>query len=344
MNGLTRKQRIELVLAPLVGFVAALILLALVSRGPSSSALLRAPSPAVPTVQTKNTQVRSTVLKPPPEKTPADTPTSPKPAEAPTRAPDQPQVAVPTQSSGQSQAPALSSVPRDSILWSSDDGQGDLSQWSENQGGGIYNSGTGSVTQAQNISHDGHPAIALTITDANGSEQAARIFRWDENPVQAYYSVWLYFPQTYKPANWWNVFQFKSKPDMEADANDPMWVLNVGNNAAGDMVFYLWDAINSKAYDHPLAKPAMTIPVGCWTHVEAYYRRSTKKDGQITIWQDGVKLFDVDGVKTAIAGNIQWGLANYTDQIDPSTATIYAADAMITKTWVNPENGTRCSK
>lgn len=238
----------------------------------------------------------------------------------------------------------LPSVPRDQILWSGDDGTGSLAQWAADHGGGIYNSGTGDISPASGIFHLGHPAIALTITNANGKEQAARIFRWKENPVEAYYSAWLYFPEVFHPAHWWNVFQWKSKPDMKAEASDPMWVLNVGNFPNGQMRFYLWDAIHGKSLNNRSLHPDTPIPAGCWIHVEAFYRRATDNTGQVTIWQNGIKLYDLSGVKTAIADNAQWGLANYTDNIVPSTATIYAANPMITKSRVGPASGGKCSQ
>ncbi|MBI4787675.1 MAG: heparin lyase I family protein [Chloroflexi bacterium] len=236
-------------------------------------------------------------------------------------------------------APRTPAGPQSTILWTSGAGADVLAKWSADDGGGIFNSGTGTVTLANNIKHNGNPAIALTISNANGREQAARIFRWGENPVEAYYSVWLYFPQFYDPDEWWNVFQFKSK----SESNRPTWVLNVGNLPDGYMRFYLWDDINSKSYNNQLVKPAKRIPVACWVHVEVFYRRSMEENGQIIVWQDGVKLYDLNGVETALADNIQWGLSNYTDQIRPSTATIYAADAVISKARLGPGNGPLCS-
>jgi hypothetical protein len=239
-------------------------------------------------------------------------------------------------------------IPRSDILWSANDGAGDLSQWTinpsgGNPGGGIYDAGTGKITMADGIRFNGQPALALSITNANGQEQAARIFRWQENPEQAYYTVWFFFPVQAHPDQWWNIVQFKSKPDVNQERNDPMWVLNIGNSPNGDMDFYLWDGVHQKAVNHPLTGTPKPIPVGCWTQVQVYYRRATDTSGQITIWQDGVKIYDLVGVQTAIADNIQWGLSNYTDRITPSSLTIYASSAMITRSFVPLPSGSHCS-
>lgn len=229
---------------------------------------------------------------------------------------------------GEAVPTATPSSPPASILWSADHETGDLSQWDKDEGGGVFNTGTGQVIVTNTVAHSGRYAIAMTINDANKQTQAARIFRWGENPKEAYYSAWFFFPQIFKPEEWWIVFQFKS--------GDPMWLLNIENRENGDMVFYLWDWINKQGYDNQMTSQITTVPIGRWVHVEAFYRRATDKTGRITIWQDGVKLYDFDGVQTATSDSVHWSLANYTDQITPSTATIYADDAVIS---TNPVSG-----
>lgn len=211
------------------------------------------------------------------------------------------------------------------VLWSADHETGDLSQWESSDGGGAFNTGSGDVYVTNAVSRSGNHSLSLSIYGADGDVQGARVFRWKENPADAYYSAWLLFPEWYETGRWWDVFQFKS-PDNRG-RSQPMWVLNVGNRRNGEMGFYLWDALSRRSYEHEWGSPA--IPVGKWIHVEVYYRRATDNSGRITVWQDGAKLFDQDGVRTAISKEIQWSLANYTDRITPSNATIYADDAVI---------------
>jgi hypothetical protein len=110
-----------------------------------------------------------------------------------------------------------------------------------------------------------------------------------------------------------------------------MWVLNVGDRADGSMYVYLWDAMRQRSY---AAATKLDLPAGRWVHFETYFRRSTGSSGQITIWQDGVKLFDLSGIQTTTYDNQQWSLANYTDDINPSSAVIYADDAVISTSFV----------
>jgi hypothetical protein len=213
--------------------------------------------------------------------------------------------------------------PPGDVLWSANQESGDLEQWTVGQlGEAVFNTGTGAISLSHDVAHSGTSSLKMTISDASGTTQAARILRWHDNPVEGYYSVWLYFPQNYQPAAWWNVFQFKSL----AAESDPTWVLNIGNRLDGSMFFYLWDAITKKSY-RPLTD--LDVQPKNWTNVTAYLRRATDDSGRITIWQDGVLLFDVNHVQTAFADNVHWGIGNYTDDISPSDPMIYADDAEI---------------
>ena len=220
----------------------------------------------------------------------------------------------------------LTPTPVVSILWSADHETGDLSQWTQDQDGqAVYNSGTGVVTITTTVAHSGHYALRLSISDADGQSQAARIFRWNEDQQEAYYSAWLYFPQRYT-ASWWIVWQWKSK-DPTIPGSDPTWALDVGNRSNGSMYFYLVDVITQQWYRTQLTP--LDIPVGKWVHVEGFFRHTQDMTGHVIIWQDGVKLFDIAGVQTALHDHVHWGLANYSGDITPGDVTIYADDAVI---------------
>ena len=254
---------------------------------------------------------------------------TPDPSVSPLSRPRTPTPPPPSAASGAGSGQAAPAGP---VLWQADMETGDLSQWLAGQGEAVFTTGTGWVAVTDQVAHCGQYALALGIQDAAGQLQAARIFRWQENPVEAYYSAWLLFPERYQTSLWWNVFQFKSK----AESSQPMWVLNVGNRSNGDLVFYLWDAIRQETHHHQLTGERLSVPVGQWVHVEAFYRRATDSSGRIAIWQDGVPIFDIDGVQTAIADNVHWSLDNYTDRITPDNPVIYADDAAISLERLGP--------
>ena len=221
--------------------------------------------------------------------------------------------------------------PASDIIWSADTETGDISQWTEAQDGeAVFNTGTGELTVTSAITHSGQYALQLAITGAAGTTQAVRIFRWNDaagNPLphEAYYSVWQYYPVLATPALWWNVFQFKSIPP-GASESSPTWVLNVGNRRTGEMYFYLWDQVHRRSYP-PLA--TVDVPVGHWTRIEAYLKQSTTRSGAISIWQDGVLLYQLTNVQTTLGNQVHWSVDNYTDDIQPPDVTIYADDAII---------------
>ena len=187
---------------------------------------------------------------------------------------------------------------------------------------------------------------------AENGRRAVRLMRstdrpWDDAgfyfPNEAFYSVWMYFPNNYNSnkyepwdpgdGGWWNVFQFNASDD---DGEiQPVWSLDVDyddqNNA---MSFYLFSKQNTPSL-HVQANPVQ-IPVGRWVHVEAYYRVSAADTGQITVWQDGKQVLDVNNVHTAVSAMEEhaiWAIGNHTDHITgdrvDGTATLYFDDAIV---------------
>jgi hypothetical protein len=82
-----------------------------------------------------------------------------------------------------------------------------------------------------------------------------------------------------------------------------------------------------KYYDQAL----IDIPVGRWFHLEAFLAQSDEYDGHITVWQNGIQLWDLDRVKTRYPrGDNRWSVNNYGEELQPSKATLYVDDAMVT--------------
>jgi hypothetical protein len=218
-------------------------------------------------------------------------------------------------------------------LWSADVEEGNLADWYAPQpcvcargnfGGGEFNSGNADSTASRDVAHRGRWAAKL-VQHAGGG--GTRLFRWREprRYPQAYYSVWLYFPRQYTAtAGWWDIFQWKSK--LPTGASDPFWVVNVLNRAEGPMYLSLYDQKAGQAYSQSVAN----VPVGRWFHLEALLRQSSSGTGRIVVWQDGAKLWELNGVTTKFAGGEQeWSVNNYSDDVQPQPAVIYADDARI---------------
>jgi hypothetical protein len=221
------------------------------------------------------------------------------------------------------------------FVWSTGMEGGNLNEWSLNDCGGEFNSGTADSIASQDHTHTGVWGAKMTISAP--SESGTRLFRWCEpqNNRELYYSVWYYIPRQYSAPNYWNVFQWKSK--VSSSQTDPFFVLNIGNRSSGNMYFYLYDWQQRQSY----SQTAQDIPIGRWFQVEAFYRCAGDNTGRVTFWQDGLVLFDVNNVRTRYAnGDCQWSVDNYSSSLNPSPATIYIDDAVISLTKIGSPSDT----
>lgn len=249
--------------------------------------------------------------------------------------------------------PASGNVEQSSgVVWSADHETGDLSQWSkgtskvsEQDSGSCSRPSKGVSTE---VARSGKYSMKMTI-DSSKEGSGCRQFRYPEilSGKPYYYSAWLYFPKNWDVNGYTNIFQFKSKPLDGSRQSDPLWVIRTGNRNNGNMYYVLsWkggtynlagpqagNGKQSKVYSQSL----MDIPVGKWTHLEVYFRQSAQFDGQITVWQDGVQIFDVNNIRTKFSNaDNRWSVNNYGYDISPKIIDLYVDDAVISTTRVGP--------
>ncbi len=245
-------------------------------------------------------------------------------------------------------------------LWRGDMETGDMTQWwspatsaSGNYGGGLFNSGNQSVYATGEKAHSGTFSAKLTI-DTAAQTSAVRLFRWQEahNNRAAYYSAWVFIPVKYKLTKYfWNLIQFKSS-NPDKSRNDPVWAFYVYNGNDGNMWLsagwgaggttlagpYSNSGVGIKSYTQNIAP----LPVGRWVHLQAYLRQSSGFDGQLTLWMDGIKLFDFQNVRTAYynckfnswCADNAWSVNLYSDGLTPNPAVMYVDDAAIATTYI----------
>jgi hypothetical protein len=92
------------------------------------------------------------------------------------------------------------------------------------------------------------------------------------------------------------------------------------------MYFYLYNQNSKTSYDQAL-KP---IPEQRWTRLEAFYVCAGDNTGHVTLWQDGVQIFEISNVQTRYPdGDCEWTVTNYSNRLNPRTAEIYVDDAAI---------------
>jgi len=232
-------------------------------------------------------------------------------------------------------------------------------------GGGEFDCGLPGVggffsVASQDVAHSGSWSDKLSITtpNASGGISCTRMYRWNESENPAYfatglyYSLYLYIPKLYTVNGkflFWNLFQFKDKHPCSAGAcTDPFWWLIVRNRtprtASPMYVDLVWasqvtipgpfqgNGVGYKEY-HPSV--GLDLPVGQWIHFEFYLKQNTvtngsnNYDGRLTIWQDGVQLYDMVNVETKYPDGVQgqdWSVNLYSDGLVPNPSVIYVDD------------------
>jgi CARDB/Polysaccharide lyase len=252
-------------------------------------------------------------------------------------------VAMPIRVAGTTASPAPPPLPPSSrVLWSAGFETGDKSEWykpgigESGDGGGEFNSGTTVSQVVTNPIHSGHYALKATITTP--STAGVRLFRWDEPRAHAalYYSAWYYVPQVYMPDpnnNWWIIWQWKVSPGIYY-SSDPYYIIELLKRSDGTMYLQLGNWY-TKVRSAPLV--TKNIPIDQWFHIEVFYDCQVSNTGRVTVWQDGVLLWDLQNVPTRNANSTcEWSIANYSDQVSPSPTTIYVDDVAISLDRIGP--------
>jgi Bacterial Ig domain/Polysaccharide lyase len=223
-------------------------------------------------------------------------------------------------------------------VWSAGMEMGNLSEWSASWDSGLCIRPPSGVSTA--VARTGRYSMAMTI-DTSAGRAGCRQFRNEESLSGRayYYGAWFYIPaHTKVTGRFWQIFQFKSRLP-NASGSDPIWTFKIANrNDTGAMHLILrWradhlagpfegDGIARRTFRQTL----VNVPVGRWFHLEAYLRQSGGYDGRITVWQDGIKLWKLDQVRTKYAdGDQRWSVDNYSNGLSPSPHTIYVDDATV---------------
>jgi hypothetical protein len=225
------------------------------------------------------------------------------------------------------------------ILWSADHESGDLSAWHMGgaaSGGGQYQS-DGQVEASRDRSRGGGGyAAKLTIDTSDRLDHTARLYRRTANGG-AYYSAWFFFSQAHAPDEWWSIFIFRA----QRDPNDVgtfvnLWNFDIERPDGGNLTLSFYDHL---AQRFTRASNAPPIPVGQWTHIEAYFNYAPPDATRITLWLDGQLVFDLAGLGQAPSSNLYWSVGNGSNGLVPRVSSIYIDDAAIATGRLGPRGG-----
>lgn len=242
------------------------------------------------------------------------------------------------------------------VVWSTGMESGNLADWTRpsiingSRQGGSYDSG---ICQrppngvSNQYKHSGNYSMLMTI-DVSSQESGCRQFRHAESVAGGayYYSAWLYVPVRTVASQYWNIFQFKSNNN--SGVEEPVWVLDLlprPNNGplalrlrwkgiiAGPLV---GDSAGLKNYTQSL----MDVIPGQWAQLQAYLRQAPAGSytGQLTVWQDGVMLWDFPNSPTKYSGgDNRWSVNNYSNALSPPMASLFFDDLSISTAYVPSE-------
>jgi hypothetical protein len=232
------------------------------------------------------------------------------------------------------------------VVWMADHETGNLSQWRGPTGGGPHDSGL-CIRPPDGVStvqpHTGRYALRATINTTYGTA-ACRTFREEEvrTGQTYYYGAWFYFPSRLKVGSFLNLMQFKAN---QSGKIGMFWKLDTRNRPNGNMYMILiWkgpidgprpgDGIRTRIYQQTLAD----LPVAQWVHLEVFLRQSEQYDGRITVWQNGVQVFDQDQVRTRFPSSFQsWSVNHYGQALKPAKSSAFIDDVTVSTvpTWTN---------
>lgn len=256
----------------------------------------------------------------------------------------------------------LPGAVQQSVMWYADMEEGNLQDWSElnatNPGGEIEVKGgdDNSVSVDSRFAHTGKYSIKTSLKNAlSASAKEIRLVRWADNskdnggkdlPGTGYYSTFAYLPYVYNPhfsnsqESDWTIFEFKNSNSATA----PIWKVVVEyDRSTNKMALALKSSTGAtkKYIQKPQSK--INLPVNKWTHIEVFYKASNTNlaDGQISLWQDGESLFEINDVVTSISDNsVEWSLTNSAEYITGEAvdgrASIYYDDSMISGVAIHP--------
>jgi hypothetical protein len=225
------------------------------------------------------------------------------------------------------------------VLWSADHETGDASEWPKittawDDAGCLEH-----AVVADGDARSGRYSMKMTIDGSGLPKAGCRQARTREAGTgETYvYEASYFLPQSVYPTNdMWNVFQFKSKCDA-CTTSDPMWSIGFERNP-------IRVVLNWKGGNYGLAGPFAEsgvvpnqewvsdslVPIGRWTTLTVLLDQSAGFDGRVTVWHDGVKLFDFADVRTQYPSlDSRWSVNNYSNGLSVNPYTLYVDDASI---------------
>ncbi|WP_178371476.1 malectin domain-containing carbohydrate-binding protein [Cyclobacterium lianum] len=244
-------------------------------------------------------------------------------------------------------------VPTNSLgqqLWSAGHESGTQQEWSQDGGGGEFNSNGGNSSVSSDVARSGNRSLKMSINTTNGGGHGTRNFRWSEigDHKDLIFTQYLYFPNRIdldRNNSWFNLIQTKGVKFAPGGAgtgpdqiNSPHFVLglNVRGGAGSGGANYLsladlqkfWGNKPGKSWAAPVG---VDLPVKKWVKIQMRIIQDRGDKGRILVWQDDKLIIDTKSINTLrpeVDQNM-FSINAYADKTFPSVSNIYVDDLSI---------------
>jgi hypothetical protein len=187
--------------------------------------------------------------------------------------------------------------------------------------GFCYVTGDASFEAVSRPVHSGTGAAAFYVNSEMPGAQA-RCVRQGVFPADAVYAAWFFVRAAATSTENWNLMYFNGSVDDELPG---FWDVSIhvvdGRNVL--VVFDQQRGVRLVPPDGP------DVPIGAWFHVEFRLRRGTDNDGLIELYQDGVRIYELDGIPAENSLWNQWYVGNLAAGRDPPESTVFVDDVSI---------------
>jgi hypothetical protein len=219
-----------------------------------------------------------------------------------------------------------------SLLWSASFERGDLSEWTGDGQGSMFNDNIdGKYPVATTaVAHGGRYSGLLTLSPTAGMTSTNYLFRNEPSPQAAYYSAWFYVPSTTFVGTWLSLTHFRGSTTGDGNNLTGIWDVSLYplpyNPYGPALAAQLFGYAGQKNQRQVTPVP---IPYNTWFQLEVYFVKATDATGQIQLWQNGVLILEREGVPTVTNDWLQWDAGAACDALTLPPATVYMDDATI---------------
>lgn len=220
------------------------------------------------------------------------------------------------------------------FIWWSDHESGDLRDWTADGAGYAWTNEGGNLEFVSQPTRSGRFSVRASVVATNeaGRISSALLSRREGLPQAAYFSAWFYVPQPIVSTSYWLLFKFRSTSGTE------LWDIDVAEPREGAPEPRIRLYSHQSGTDVPaLSGGEPILPLAHWFQIEAFYRAASDPSGQLSIWLDGDRVFEVTNRVTAPDANIEWGVGAATETMSPNTASLYVDDAAVTTRRLGPD-------